>query len=234
MNLRISPERLLRDLVGSVAVLAVLYMITRYLTLFIFEHPTWIRVLNLFNVDQEISIPTWYSQMLLAAAGLTALLISRLPELRSVKGAGYWFAIGVILLYMSIDEGSSIHEIATGPMKRALGADGTLFHHAWTVLGLAAVVIVVLALFRFWWRLPKKSRLLMAAAAGIYVMGAVGFEMIGGYVSANISVGMKYSAVVVFEESFEMLGAVLALYAFLDYWRHVAATITIELMSPPT
>lgn len=69
----------------------------------------------------------------------------------------------------------------------------------------------------------------MALAAVIYVGGALGFEMIGGYVRSNISDGLKYSLFVMLEESFEMLGASVAIYALLHNLRSVTQRVPIHV-----
>lgn len=53
--------------------------------------------------------------------------------------------------------------------------------------------------------------------------------MLGGYVQQNVSVGMKRALVNMLEETCEMVGAMLAIYAFLTFLRSHSPTNTIEL-----
>lgn len=133
---------------------------------------------------------------------------------------------------MSLDEGSGIHENSAAPMRRLVGGEGTWLHYAWVLAGAAVVLLVVAVLFRFWWNLPNRTRFFLALAAVIYVAGALGFEMIGGYVRSTISDGLKYSLFVMLEESFEMLGASTAIYALLNHLRSVARRTAISVVLP--
>lgn len=87
----------------------------------------------------------------------------------------------------------------------------------------------MLVLIRFWLRLPKRTRILLFGAAALYVLGAVGFEIIGGYVAVNVSMGMKLSFTILAEESLEMIGATVASYALLDCLRFISPHNTLEV-----
>lgn len=65
MKIQIEPERLFKAAVGLIFALGIAYLVTRFLALYVVEHPDLLRVLDLFNLDREVSIPTWFSQMLL-------------------------------------------------------------------------------------------------------------------------------------------------------------------------
>jgi hypothetical protein len=62
---------------------------------------------------------------------------------------------------------------------------------------------------------------LFVAAGSIYLAGALGFELAGGwYLSqADASEDLRYSLLVAAEESLEMSGIVLFIYALLDHLR---------------
>lgn len=72
MRVIIRPERILWVLVGVAAVLGFMHLATRYIMLQGIESPTMRKLLDLFNMNLEVSIPTWYSQMLLIFAALVA------------------------------------------------------------------------------------------------------------------------------------------------------------------
>lgn len=69
MRVIIHPERILWVLVGVAAVLGFMHLATRYIMLQGIESPTMRKLLDLFNMNLEVSIPTWYSQMLLIFFG---------------------------------------------------------------------------------------------------------------------------------------------------------------------
>src|SRR5690606_23710213 len=151
------------------------------------------------------SIPTWYSQMLLIFAALVAGVIGLVRRAQWEKYAIHWLAIACILGFTSLDEESQNHEIANDPLQRAHGTPYTWLHYAWVLAAGAVVLIVVLLFLRFWWKQPASTRILLALAAAVFLIGAVGFEVLGGFVQQNVSTGMKRAVVNMLEETFEML-----------------------------
>jgi len=83
----------------------------------------------------------------------------------------------------------------------------------------AAVVMLGLAYLRFVLNLPDATRRLVIAAGVIYVVGAIGFELPEGMyrtaVGANVTIA--YGFLTVLEETFEMIGVVLFIYALLRF-----------------
>lgn len=219
MSVSIRPERVLRVLLIAVLFLAVAHLITATIINNIPFESHLRYVLAVFDMDQEVSVPTWFSQVALLLAGLVALGIG--VSRRSSKQPYYrhWIAIACILIYMSLDEGSSLHELTGAPIEAALNTSGTFLQFGWVIVGVAAVVVVGLVFLRFWWRLPARTRNLVMISGLIYVIGAVIIEMIGGYYFSHRGPDMIYRTIVMFEESFELIGACLAVYSFLDFWR---------------
>ena len=175
---------------------------------------------QLFNLDQEANIPTWFSSALLLAAAFISYVIARQERALRPREARYWSGLVLMLLLMSIDETASIHETFGPYVAQALGiaARGVL-HYAWVVPGLAAVALVGACYLRFVLRLPSQVRTLTFLAAAFYVVGAIGCEMIG---SALIEAGVSHAAwpmrlEVIAEETLEMSGAALWIYAQLVY-----------------
>jgi hypothetical protein len=84
-------------------------------------------------------------------------------------------------------------------------------------LCVAAVYLPFLA------RLPARTRNLFFLAGFVYVSGAIGFEMVGGRQAALYGDdNLTYKLLAHVEESLEMAGLVVLLYALLDYAaRHV-------------
>lgn len=131
---------------------------------------------------------------------------------------------------MSLDEGSQIHEIANDPLQRMLDSQYSLLHYAWILAAGALVLVVVLVFLRFWWKQPTSTRILLVAAAATFLIGVAGFEVLGGFVQQNVSTGMKRAVVNMLEETFEMLGSTLAIYAFLTFLRRVSPDNSLVLV----
>lgn len=171
-------------------------------------------MLALFNLNAEISIPTWYSQflLLLAAALLLVITVSAKSDRK------YWLVLGLALLYASIDEGAAVHELATVPMREFMQiTDGPLYY-TWVIPFIVLILIACLVGIGFLRRLPSRTRWLFILSAIIYVGGAIGLEVVGGYIFASAGeTGFLYAATTGLEEFLEMSGATLLIYALLDY-----------------
>ena len=104
------------------------------------------------------------------------------------------------------------------PLRSLLNTTG-LFHYAWIIPGIIAVVVLVVAYLKFLAHLPKKTRLLFIASGVLYVAGAIGFESVTGLFveSDGTRGGTMWELIATLEELFEMLGIVLFIYTLLDY-----------------
>ena len=171
-------------------------------------------VLNLapfFDLNGETNIPTWYSSSALLLCSILLAIIASTTNKNNARYVLHWRALSVIFLGMSMDEVVQLHELADAPMRSILHA-GDFFFHAWTVLGIAFVLILGLAYLRFLAYLPAKTRGLFLVAGTVYCIGAIGMEL------ANQSPWMVMVVMIeTVEESLEMLGVVIFIYALMSY-----------------
>ncbi len=181
--------------------------------------------LRIFNLNSEMSIPTWFSQTLLLIAA-SLLFITGYAATTHRK---YWFGLTGIFLYLSLDEGSALHELTDVPIRTFFGIHSGPLFYSWVLL-FAVIIIALVAIFiRFYLSLPKKTKLLFFTSAALFIGGAIGFEMVGGMLAAeNGETDLAYSLAVAFEEYFEMMGVVIFIYALLDYNKGQKTTVVIE------
>lgn len=210
----VSPEHILALLAGCVGLL-----VTASLSVG--------QALATFNLDSEYNVPTFFSASLLLAAavllGLTALLSKK--EERGGSWWRYWGTLSLLFLCVAIDESIVFHERAIEPLRSALGASG-VFYHAWVILALPVLLVLGGVYARFLWALPRRTALLMGAAGLLYVGGAVGMEMVGGWLAeAGGEQQAAYRWATTIEETMEMVGAVVFIYALLDYLRARGARV---------
>ena len=173
----------------------------------------------LVDVDRELTIPTIFSVVLLFSTALVLYAIAVLKKKRKDKFTWSWYVLALGFLYMAFDEGSSIHELTTMPIRRALGEKLPGFlSFAWLIPGISVILIVAIIYLRFYFSLPKRTKKLMLLSAIVYLGGLVGIEMIGGnYASIYGIKNLTYNLIVTIEESLEMAGMVLFIYTLLDY-----------------
>jgi hypothetical protein len=105
-----------------------------------------------------------------------------------------------------------------GPVKATFHLAGP-FLFAWVIPYGCAVVVIGFLYLRFVLRQPARTRRLIVAAGSVYLAGALGFELIGGwYLSRHDEIeNFNYLLLVAAEEFLEMVGSVLFIYALLDF-----------------
>lgn len=120
---------------------------------------------------------------------------------------------------MAFDEAAQIHEIFDRNREWTEGlfvAEGILIG-PWVVIYGLVVIIFVLCYFQFFLCLPIPYKLLFAFAGGIFVLGAIGLEMVGAHVWTIEGKSLMFEIVNSVEEIMEMLGVTLAIYGLLSY-----------------
>jgi hypothetical protein len=185
---------------------------------------------NAFDVNREKSFPNLYSAYALLLCALLLGTISLAKRTSGDRYVAHWALLGAVFLYLSVDEGLVIHEKLISPLQSALDTGGFL-RHAWVIPGAVAVLVLGLAYLRFVLDLPAGIRNLFVVAGALYVGGALGMEMVGGYYLSVFGDTLGQELVTNTEEAFEMLGVVVFVYALLLYLDLRAEKI--ELMPDP-
>jgi hypothetical protein len=170
----------------------------------------YLEALPSFNFDAESSIPAWYSSMLMAAAALLLLAIAASTESRH-----RWRALAVVFLYLSADEAISIHERLVLPIRDAFGLSGFLYF-SWVVAAAPLLVLGALYFRPLVKSLPASMRLPVIVSGMVFVAGAFGFELVGGYVTSaglgKVAIAFSVTA----EETLEITGLTLFLSALVN------------------
>lgn len=240
-NIRVSVRKIVGVLVAGVLLLAALSVAGQlYKTFSDVPVRGLFSLVQLFDVKKEESIPTWYSEVLLLLC--SALLAVIFVAIRREGGrfAGYWLGLSAIFLFLSADEGSSIHEKMGQLGKRILAAIGAgqsgFLTYAWVVPGAALVLVFTLVYLRFFFGLPTKYRLLFLAAGATYVGGALFLESLsafyvslhGGQQGMTSAQRATVIAITTSEETSEMMGAIFFVYALLSYMREYVKDVTLS------
>ena len=191
--------------------------------------------LNLFDLKKEQSFGTWYTAFLLLLCSALSAVISYLKKSLGEPYVNHWRVLSVVFLYLSVDEGVTLHEKLgpqTRPYLRSFGVElGGLLSHAWVIPAAGLLLVFVTAYLGFFLRLPARQRLLFLVSGLLYVGGAMGLEMVNGLV-ASIFGGQKGTVGVmipVAEESLEMFGIVIFAYALLTYLGSYRREVTFRV-----
>src|SRR5262245_60042790 len=130
-----------------------------------FRYEVFMDAYQLFDVDDEPHVPTWFStSLLLTGAGLL-VVVANATKQRGGRDVGYWRGLAAGVAFASMDEIAAIHE-----QVKTLYGD-------WTKLGLGLVAAGGLAYIPFIRRLPPRTRRRLFIALLVYLAGAVGVEM---------------------------------------------------------
>lgn len=176
-----------------------------------------ISFMELFSVNAEETIPTWYATILLFVSAVLLGAIAAVKRQTRDPHTGYWAGLSLIFFYLSLDEGAVIHELFSTPLETTFNTSGYLTF-AWLIVFIPLLLIFALLYLRFLLRLPSRIRNFFVLAGLFYVGGAVIVEAISANRYAiDGGVSFPYLAIATVEELMEMWGVVLFIYSLLSY-----------------
>lgn len=228
----ISPVRICLWL-AAVALLLVMICTGFNLLAYVTGDRSFYDLRNLFALNAEQNIPTFFSGFLLL---MNAMLLDAVRRGRRAVSRPYrmWGFLSALFVFLSFDELSRFHENISVPLPEAVNATG-LFHFSWIVVYGAAVLVLALCFLPEWRRLAAPVRRWFMLAAAAYMTGAVGFEMLGGARFAATGGGdVLYALAYTAEEALEMAGLILLVYALLSLLRHEFGGLTLLLPAKPS
>lgn len=173
-----------------------------------------------FDFNGEENVPAFFSSVNLLAAAFLLYLIYWTNKGKSKRmDRRYWLALAVIFAFMAIDESVQVHEhIAEFVRPRLLSDFNGLLHWSWVVPYTLVVVGVVALFFRWVLALPVITRNLFFLSGSMFVLGALGFEFVEGYLYKQYGLDHIYNRVMyTLEELLEMTAVILFIYALLLY-----------------
>lgn len=177
-----------------------------------------------FDLDQEGNVPTWFQSLALAFTAALLFVAAAASRERDRRQAPWWRAMGVGMVLLSLDEASSFHERMRLPVEWLRGMPAW-WNYSWVVAGACLVVLVGVLVRRWFNTLPGPTRRLLGLAGCLYVLGAVGFEALGGLQAATTGVETPlYVLTCTIEETMEMVATLIAIVGLLGY---------LEAMQPP-
>lgn len=199
-----------------------------------------------FSLDAEANVPTWFSSAKLLAIALAGVYAFRV-EGQAPSPPRYrpgWLAVATLFTALSMDETASLHERAaralvsrglTGNLRATLlGGDATKDSFTWVVLfaPIAVGVFFFLATFA-WTRRDRLGPLLALGAAGLFCFAAaMMIEPAAIYFTPpmatwDAALRERYRIFSTVEESFEIFGTTMLLFATWLYVARLTADQTI-------
>lgn len=207
-----------RALAATALLLVLLSMGGQFAT-FMLGHVFLTEIAPLFYVDTEHNIPTYFSVWLILLSSFLLGVIATLKSKQNVPHVSKWAILSFGFFIMALDEAFQFHERLNIPVGRLLG-DGSLgvFYFPWTIPGIALVFVLGVYFLKFLFDLPAATRNRFILAAVLYVGGAIGVELIGSrHAELHGYENWAYSMIATLEESLEMGGLIVFIWALLNY-----------------
>lgn len=195
--------------------------------------PRWTYILlgEIFNLDREINIPTWFTAglWLISAILATVFAVSAPTRRRS------WWLFAGVCMFMSIDESISLHE-RLNPAGAVLAQRFDIgLRYAWVIPGTIIALVLVLLLARLVLSLPSGGRTGVLTAGVVFISGAVVGEILGdlslrGTPLLEVPNSPTYITFNAIEETLEMAGVALCVASLLSLvqWRPGPNGVTLS------
>ncbi len=165
------------------------------------EEVPWL-IRQLFDLDEENNLPTWFSGFLLLN---NSLVLFSYSQASGIDHRLHWRFLAVGFLVLSIDEVAGLHES---------------FHSAidinWAIPAGILVTLVGLTFIPLLLSLKRRLAVMYVLSGSMYVCGAIGVELLSEDMDSD---SLAYGFATAAEESLEMFGAWLFLIVNLGEMR---------------
>jgi hypothetical protein len=229
MEFGIEPRRYLVVTLAIVAILTGLNFLGLYGTFGLGKEGGF-GLIDMFKLNAEGNVPTYFSTLLLLTSALLFALVGGITVSKREPFAYRWCLLGLIFLFLSLDEFAQIHELLDEHRRWTDGVfepSGALIG-PWVVAYGALVLAVGVSYLTFYWNLPRRFQIIFGVAAAMYVGAAIGIEMIGATVWVVERASLKFEIINSIEEVLEMTAIALLNYGLLSYLKERSVSLLIR------
>jgi hypothetical protein len=213
----LTAKKLLVILLVCAGTLCAVHLLLQYINLELLDEKfgPFFELTNRFDLDDEVSVPTWISQIYYLLLSTAAFLASKF----AVKKAQtrLWITIALIALFGSLDEGAGLHELALQSVHNVYFVDQapSIFANAWWVVLPLISIGFLLLLMQVKKQFDNTTLILFTFSSLVFITGAVIVDLLttstaGGFLVQGVMVAI--------EEGFELIGLSVAIYAVI---RHI-------------
>lgn len=221
MKFTLNRKRVLRNLLLFVGFLFVGHLVSIILIMNLSENQLesgfWYKIVHTFNFNLEANLPTYFSSLVLLGNAILLAMIAY--GQKSIGDNKYWKWLGLAFIFciLSIDEMIKIHDHFRSPMEKLFNTSGILYY-AWFIPYGIVTIILGIAYYKFFMRLPKPILKLFIISAVLFISGAIGLEAISGMYDEKYGQdNLGYYSLYTVEELLEMFGSILFFYALISY-----------------
>lgn len=188
------------------------------------------KVARIFDLDGEGNIPTYFSTMLFLISSILLFLISKIELNQNSK---FWLVLSFIFLFLSIEDFIQLHERFTNVVFLKFHTGGAL-RFIWIYPAFLTVILAFFYFRKFFFNLPRKTRINFIIAAILFFTGTFILELIGGIILSShgeikSQLFLLFTAI---EESLENLGVWFFIHTLLYYLSSLNPNIEIHLAKP--
>lgn len=221
VSITLDVESVFRAHLCVIGLLGAMYALLNTIAI-VFDKPRQLGLRALFDLDGDYSVPGFFSAAaLLIASGLAVLASQHTPARESRIRLG-WRLMGIIMAFLAFDEMFTIHESIGRATRIGYDLPGG-FHYGWVIPYVVLMAVAGVIFILFLRQLPHTTCRALLVAGAVFVAGAVGLEVLGGYVAARHPDDTTLLLVeVFFEETAEMVGVALFNRATLNYLADLA------------
>jgi uncharacterized membrane protein len=225
---KISVRKIMTLLGGTIIVLTTLGVLSQIYR-FEFGNGQERYITKMLNLDEEYNFPTLYATLALFFCSLLLFTISSAKKAMKDRFSKHWFALGIIFLLLGTDEILVLHEQLSW-ITNSLLKTSTFLRFSWIIPGIIFVIVFVISYIKFLIDLPSKYRNLFILSGAVYILGAIGMELIGDRLFLiNGSENLFYALLTQVEELTEMLGVLLFSFTLLSYVKTCIGHISISV-----
>ncbi len=172
----------------------------------------------LFDMDDEGNIPAWFSASLFLLCAVSLQFIALYQKSQHAPYVKHWQGLCWIFIFLSMDEASQIHEKTIKPLRNLLHVQQGILYFTWVIPGAIFVLIMIYFYYKFIMSLPTQTKFYFLVSAGLYVLGALGMELIQGYYASQYGFNnIRFVILVTLEEVLENSGIIVFFYGLSQY-----------------
>ncbi len=213
--LSISQKKIVKSLL-MITILITLLGFLRNIFEYVLDFEYGYELLDIFNLNEEQNIPTWYSSTILLFCGVFLYIISSFKKDCQDKYYRHWLWLSIIFFYLSLDEAVSIHEELK--IRFFLEKDHILYDDSWIITFSILVPIFIFSYRKFILNLPSKTKKQFIIAGFIYLLGTMGMEIVGSFSQEFYGkASIVHGTVTTIEEFLEMIGIVIFINTLMSY-----------------
>lgn len=214
---RSNSKKLLTLLIVLTIVIVSLHIFLKYVSIVVFDDKNGFlfELSNRFDLNDEASVPQWFTQLIFLAIGITSFITYKLTT--KANGKYFWLLATVIGIMMSLDDAATLHEFVLQSLHNRYFIDqsSTIFTNAWMIL-LPFITLALLAVC--YWAikvLPRRTSIIFAIGGFVFLIGAVVVDSLTNryYPQSFMARGVMASL----EGGLQLIGSGAVLYAIVDY-----------------